>query len=256
MKKENPIFGYTRFMVVFIPILISAAGMVLLQWLMRLLRMRHANRAFAYYSLSWLSRRLYAGQGVKVSVSGLENIPKDKGVLFMSNHQEYSDILLCYGYLGKPMAMVAKKELGRIFGLATFMRSLECYMLDRKNPRQAIELFEKAKRNIVEENYSALIYPEGTRSKGPQNRSFMSGATRIAYLANCPIIPVTINGSWRTAEYLKRFGGDKRVDIVVHAPINVADYPADKKQELIEKVQQVVESGFTAVNNSASQVEA
>ncbi|NIZ19808.1 lysophospholipid acyltransferase family protein [Entomospira culicis] len=245
------ILGLLRFLVVFILVSLVTIPFLLIQWLLRFLRARKLNRAFAYRTLSWISRALMWGNGARVTVSGLENLPKNRGVLFMSNHQEYSDILLCYGYLRTPMAMIAKKELGDIPFLATYMRSLECYMLDRKDPKQAMKLFQKAKQRLTEEHYSALIYPEGTRSRGPKNRDFMVGASRIAYLADTAIVPVTISGSWKAGQYITQVGGKKPIDIVIHPMIETKDYPSDQKQALMTKVQTTVESGFTSANDAS-----
>ncbi|NIZ40327.1 lysophospholipid acyltransferase family protein [Entomospira entomophila] len=250
MRVITNFLGWTRFVIVFASMVPFTAVFLLVQVVLWLFRARKVNRLFAYYTLSWISRCLVRGQGVSVSVKGLEHIPKDQGVVFMVNHQEFSDILLCYGYLKTPMAMVAKKELGYIPGLSMYMRSLECYMLDRKNPKQALALFEKARKRIQEEQYSALIYPEGTRSRGPKNRDFMVGASRIAYLAQASIIPVTISGSWKAGIYIKQIGGKKHIDIVVHPLVDIKDYPNDKKQELMAHVQQAVESGFTDANKA------
>ncbi|NIZ47168.1 lysophospholipid acyltransferase family protein [Entomospira nematocerorum] len=249
MRIITNFLGWTRFVLVFAAMVPFTAVFLVIQVIFWMFRARKINRLFAYYTLSWISRCLVKGQGVSVSVQGLEHIPRDRGVVFMVNHQEFSDILLCYGYLQTPMAMVAKKELGYIPGLSMYMRSLECYLLDRKNPKQALALFEKAKKRIQEEQYSALIYPEGTRSRGPKNRDFMVGASRIAYLAQASIIPVTISGSWKAGIYIKQIGGKKHIDIVVHPLVAIENYPSDKKQELMAHVQQIVESGFTDANN-------
>lgn len=242
------IIALLRFSIVFILLSIATLFFLVVQFFLRIISLRKINRLFAYYTLAWISRSLVQGLGVKVIVRGLENIPRNCGVVFMSNHQEFSDIILCYGYLKTPIAMVAKKELGYIPFLSLYMRSLECYMIDRKNPKQAMMLFQRAKHHLQEEHYSVLIYPEGTRSRGPKNRNFMVGSARLAYLAQAPIVPVTISGSWRATEYIAKLGGSKTIDIIIHPYIEVKDFLIEEKQALMEKVQKIVESGFTSSN--------
>ena len=49
--------------------------------------------------------------GGAVEVKGLENVPKDKPVLVVSNHQSNMDIPVLLGYLNKPIGFVSKQRL-------------------------------------------------------------------------------------------------------------------------------------------------
>jgi 1-acyl-sn-glycerol-3-phosphate acyltransferase len=203
---------------------------------------------YGFKTLSWMCRFLLeVGAGVKTTVSGAENIPKNSGCLFMSNHQSFSDILLCYGYINRPMAMVAKKELGWFFPTNVWMFATDCYLLDRKNPRQAIPLFEKASRNM-QAGYATLIYPEGTRSRGPKNKDFIVGSVRLAYQAKCAVVPVTINGGWKAHDFIIGKRKDKRCHITIHPAIDPMSYPMQQKKLLVQTVQKAVEAGFTIEN--------
>ncbi len=246
MKK---IWGYTR---------VSLVMMMLGPWFILVLPLVAGGRLilgpgpkirrYGFNTLAWTCRVLLEwGLGAKTTVSGAENIPQDSGCLFMSNHQAFSDILLGYGYINRPMAFVAKKELVWFFPANVWMYAIECYLIDRKNPRQSIPLFERASRNM-QEGYATMIYPEGTRSHGPENKDFMVGAMRLAYQSKCPVIPVTISGSWKANAMIAGTCKDKRFHITIHPPINPIDYPANQKQLLANAVQKAVESGYTVEN--------
>ena len=60
------------------------------------------------------------------------------------------------------------------------------------------------------------IFPEGTRSRGRGLKVAKTGAARLAIELNCPIIPMSIDGSY---EFYKRFPRKGIVKIVIGTPI-------------------------------------
>ena len=64
--------------------------------------------------------------GVTVEVYGVENIPEDEAVLFVSNHRSYFDILVAYVYTPKILGFIAKSEIERIPLLSNWMHLVNC----------------------------------------------------------------------------------------------------------------------------------
>lgn len=135
--------------------------------------------------------------GVKVTVIGEENVPKDTPVLYIGNHRSYFDILLTYVRCPIRTGYVAKKEMERYPLLANWMRNLHCLFLDRKDIKQGmktiLEAIEKIKSGI-----SICIFPEGTRNKNASDLDmlpFHEGSFKIAVKAKCPIIPIAMNNT-------------------------------------------------------------
>lgn len=135
--------------------------------------------------------------GVKVTVIGEENVPKDTPVLYIGNHRSYFDILLTYVRCPIRTGYVAKKEMERYPLLSNWMRNLHCLFLDRKDIKQGmktiLEAIEKIKSGI-----SICIFPEGTRNKNTSELDmlpFHEGSFKIAVKAKCPIIPIAMNNT-------------------------------------------------------------
>lgn len=203
-------------------------------------------RIMSHWTLATLSHYLFWVSWTKVHVQGLENIPKE-GCVFMANHQSSLDILLIYGYLKTPMAMIAKKSLSHVILVGSWMKSLGCYLIDTKDPAQAKQLFQKATRILKEDGYSVLIYPEGTRSRKAEMGPLKPGSMRLPLMAGCPIVPITISGSWKLM-YGHKLLMPKKVDVVVHAPIDASHYTKENQNELLHKVEESIQSGFTKEN--------
>ena len=103
--------------------------------------------------------------GVTITVQGLENIPRDRAVLYVGNHRSYFDILTGYVTVPGLAGFVAKKEMAKIPLLSTWMSYVNCLFLDRVNIKEGLktilEGIEKVKSGV-----SIWIFPEGTRNEG------------------------------------------------------------------------------------------
>ncbi len=135
--------------------------------------------------------------GVKVEVRGLENIPKDKAVLYVGNHRSYYDIVSVYTTVPAPMGFVSKIELDGFPILRTWMKNVNCLFLDRDDIKQGLQTImagaEQVKRGV-----SVFIFPEGTRDESEDLRDllpFKEGSLKIAQRAGCPVMPVAIKGT-------------------------------------------------------------
>jgi len=136
----------------------------------------------------WLS-------GIKLKITGLENIDKKKTYVFVSNHSSQYDIVVLQKTIPNRMAMIFKKELAKIpfFGWQLYMGPY--VMIDRENYEKALKSIEEAKVKMQKQNISIVVFAEGTRSKTGEIQQFKRGAFRLATQVGYPIIPTTIVGS-------------------------------------------------------------
>ena len=105
--------------------------------------------------------------GVRLSVEGLDNIPKDGPCVFVANHRSYYDIPLLLAGLDEPYGILAKEELGKIPLLNRWMKLLGCVFVQRDDVRASVRALNDATA-IVESGRSFIIFPEGTRYKGEE----------------------------------------------------------------------------------------
>lgn len=181
--------------------------------------------------------------GCKVEVKGLENIPKDEGVLFVSNHRSYFDILLAYGYTPKKMGFIAKAQMNKYILLKQWMDIVNCLFLDRedikKGMKTIIEAIEKVKKGT-----SIWICPEGTRLKGDNQKEmaeFKEGSFKIAEKAKAKIIPVALSGTRDIFE--KQFPKIKPTKICIEylPAINIEDLDKEKKKKIGEYTRKLIQ---------------
>jgi 1-acyl-sn-glycerol-3-phosphate acyltransferase len=135
---------------------------------------------------------------------------------------------------------VSKKELGKgIPSVSYNLRHGGSVLIDRKDSKQAIPLIKGLSEYIEKNTRSALIFPEGTRSRTGQPKSFAQSGLKILckHAPSAYVVPITINNSWK----MVRFGAfpmglGNRLKFTIHQPLKVSEYSFEELMEQTEKV--------------------
>lgn len=167
--------------------------------------------------------------GVKRTVIGRDNVPKEEAVLYIANHRSYFDVPIAYDSLPTLTGFMAKKEIGKVPFLRTWMRLLQCLFLDRSDIKQGLKTILQGIEQ-VKNGYSMFISPEGTRNHGTEMLPFKEGSFKIAEKTGCAIIPVAITGSDDLFENHLPHVRPGRVVIEFGKPI----YPKDLDKEQLK----------------------
>lgn len=173
-------------------------------------------------------------------------IPEGVPLIFVANHQSMYDIIAMIWYLRKfHCKFVSKKELGKgIPSVSYNLRHGGAALIDRKDPKQAIPEIKKLGDYIEKNTRSAVIFPEGTRSKTGKPKEFAQTGLKIL-CKNAPsayIVPVSINNSWKMVKFgFFPVGLGNHISFVVHKPLKISDY---NFPELMEKVESEVVKGI------------
>ncbi|WP_109437903.1 1-acyl-sn-glycerol-3-phosphate acyltransferase [Aquimarina sp. AU119] len=211
-----------------------------LQWLGKKLGGRSGHRGVVNIMNLCLLRCLHF-LGVRISFKNIHKLPKDQSLIIVSNHQSMFDVPLISWYLRKHRPkFISKIELGKGIPSISFnLRHGGHVLIDRKNPKQSIPALSKFGRFIAEHTFSAVIFPEGTRSRDGKPKEFAPTGLKILF-KNAPyalVVPVTINNSWK----LVRFGNFP-MGVGVHLTLEVQEpLSIDKEPEiLLERIEERV----------------
>jgi len=197
-------------------------------------------RVFLHAVARFWARLVIASSGSKLTVSGMENIPPDVGVCFVGNHQGDFDTLICLAVFGRPFGFTAKKEAVWLPVVGLWVVLLGGVFIDRKSARKAYaSIVAGAER--MKKGFSMVIFPEGKRSRGEVMGSFKGGAFKLATLAEVPVVPFTIDKSYKVWEEHKRIRSTQ-LGIRFHPAIPTAGLDADGKRALPELVRSVIAS--------------
>lgn len=181
--------------------------------------------------------------GAEIIVNGHENIPEDGAVLFVSNHQGIFDIGVFMGFIHKPKGYIAKIEVLKIPILRTFMKYMDCVFMDRKDMKQSAKTILEA-IEILKGGHSMVLFPEGTRSKGGPVGEFKAGSFKLATKSKVPVIPVTIDGSYKIMEANRNFIKPATIYVTVHEKIETADMTKEQLSKLPEMTREIIVSAL------------
>ena len=122
---------------------------------------------------------------------------------------------------------VSKAELGKgIPSVSYNLRHGGSVLIDRKDPKQAIPIIKGLGEYIEKNTRSAVIFPEGTRSKDGKPKEFAQTGLKIL-CKNAPsafVVPITINNSWKMVKFgFFPVGLGNHLTFTVHKPISVQE---------------------------------
>ncbi len=178
--------------------------------------------------------------GTTYTFKNRELIPKNVPVIFVANHQSLYDIVGIIWYLRKHHAkFVSKKELGKgIPSVSYNLRHGGSILIDRKDPKQAIPLIKGLSEYIEINKRSAVIFPEGTRSKDGKPKEFAQSGLKILckYAPSAYVVPISINNSWKMVKFgVFPMGLGNKLEFIIHEPIAVKDYKFEEIMAITEE---------------------
>jgi 1-acyl-sn-glycerol-3-phosphate acyltransferase len=117
-----------------------------------------------YRVAMWITNAGVRAAGIKIEISGLENIPADRSCIFMSNHVSNLDPPVVLPLLPGRSSVLLKQELMSIPILGKAMRLAKFVPVARGNRRDAAQASVEAAGDALRSGLHILVYPEGTRS--------------------------------------------------------------------------------------------
>ena len=190
--------------------------------------------------LRWLSRIVLKSLGVKLRViyknrKNINALEREKGIIFVCNHQSNLDIPVIVSALHIDVGFVAKKEMKSWPFFNIWMKRSKCVFLNRENPREGIKDIKEAVK-VVKDGYPIVIFPEGERTLDGEILRFKKGSFKLATETNGIIVPLTLKGTFdiqKRGEWkMKR---NQLVTIIVGEPIYVDSLSNDEIKELAQK---------------------
>lgn len=189
-----------------------------------------------FYVWSWLIIKI---SGIRIDVSGLDNIDPSIGYIVASNHLHLYDIPVIAAASGLNIRFAAKKELFKIpiFGQALYLCGM--VRIDRGNTQSALQTLRKTESIMKTHQVSVVLFPEGTRNRdGAGMLPFKKGAFMMALNTGLPMLPITIN---RTDSRLQGFSiKPGTVTMHIHPPMDPADYSLDTRQAFMNDLRATI----------------
>lgn len=196
--------------------------------------------------LNFILLRIANLLGTTFKIENRDLIPEGVPIIFVANHQSMYDIIGIIWFLRRfHPKFVSKKELGK--GIPSISYNLNhggSVLIDRNDPKQAILEIKKLSEYIEKTKRSAVIFPEGTRTRTGKPKEFAKSGLKILckYAPSAYVVPITINNSWKMVKFgAFPMGLGNRLQFIIHEPIAVKDFSIE---ELLEKTEQTIKQSI------------
>ena len=202
--------------------------------------------------LKWLSKLVLKSLGVRLRVvyknrKNINQLEREKGIIYVCNHQSNLDIPVIVSALHMDVGFVAKKEMKSWPFFNIWMRKSKCVFLNRENPRERIKDIKEAVK-VIKEGYPIVIFPEGERTLDGEILRFKKGSFKLATETNGIIIPLTLKGTFdiqKRGEWkMKR---NQLVTVVVDKPIYVSSLSKEELKDLSTTVREIIENNYRKI---------
>lgn len=180
--------------------------------------------------------------------------PEEKGILLVSNHQSYVDILVHASLMG--VRFTPKKEIRGWFLLGPYIGMSHPVWIDRKSPAKSLATLTEFEHTLSL-GIPLIVYPEGTTTDGQHGLlPFKSTPFEAVLRDRRPLLPLitvyhvpcgSMNPAWYGDQTLLphvwRLLGLKEIQVDVYSS-DVVQPQADNRKQLAEQVRLLMQEAY------------
>jgi 1-acyl-sn-glycerol-3-phosphate acyltransferase len=201
-----------------------------------------AGHTFLYHLAGWALRLFFRVYG-RWQIVGLENVPREGGVLLAVNHASYLDppILGASLYRIRRVWILAKSELWENPALAFILshvmaRPIQRHSADRATLKQTLEWLAKGE--------AVAIFPEGERTRTGQLNPAQPGIALLAQRSGAPVVPVALLGTYDMLPAHRKSLRRASLKVIFGAPLTFS--PKATREEVTATIMQTIAALMTA----------
>jgi 1-acyl-sn-glycerol-3-phosphate acyltransferase len=178
--------------------------------------------------------------GIRVRVTGRENLAPGRACVAMMNHVNFFDPFVFQAAFPYPLRGAEERGHFRWPLYGGMIRRLGMFPIDRQNTQQAVESLRRAAGWVREHpRFSFGIMPEGTRTLDGRLGPFKRGGFLMALETGLDILPVVQKGAYAINHKGTKVIRPGRVEVSLEPAIPVAGLNRDDIGELVERVRRV-----------------
>jgi len=139
-------------------------------------------------------RFILKANGLSINLVHPERLSGVQPCVYIGNHSSWLDVLAVVDVLPGSVRFTPKKELIQVPLFGQALRAGKHLAIDRDNRDSAIAAYQQAAA-MIRDGISAIVFPEGTRSRDGQLQEFKKGPFVLAIVAQVPVVPLWIAGA-------------------------------------------------------------
>ena len=196
---------------------------------------------------------LFAKVWLRTEYVGLEHVPQSGAFIVAPTHRSLLDIPIASGVSSGRLRFMGKDSLWKIPLFGRFLSALGGFPVTRGSAD-----LEALKRciSVLRNGEPLVLFPEGTRHRGPIITNLFDGAAFVAAKAEVQILPVAIAGTEESMSKGKMGIGRSRCTVVIGRPIGYDSSGRQGREEmalLTGRLQGELQSLFDEANRRVAQ---
>ncbi|MBQ8767681.1 MAG: 1-acyl-sn-glycerol-3-phosphate acyltransferase [Clostridia bacterium] len=239
-KLKEKLFSYTAFAKIFTHLFVVMEPKIAYHnFLMKKGDVKKADK-FGFPAVKKWAKFATKAAGMRITVEGLEKIPKDRPLLFTPNHQSYADVpLLLHVLKDFDFGFLMRMQLNKFFAIEQISKIIKCVPINQENAREGIKALNKTAEQI-KKGFSMLVFPEGKRGFSNTPDEFKNGAFKIVQKTGVTVVPIYIRNVFKVLE-----GNDFQITptdikVIILDPIETGDMKRDDVKQLHDKVYNLI----------------
>lgn len=158
---------------------------------------------------------------VRVRVFGVHHVPRQGGVLLVSNHQSFLDPVLTGLAIHRELSFMARESLLRLGLLSRLFVSLNAFGV-RRGTADVSAIKEALRR--LKAGAILTVFPEGTRTRDGSVQPMHAGVVLLARRAQVPMVPTLILGAFECWPRTRKFPLPGPILVAYARPLRPDDY--------------------------------
>jgi 1-acylglycerol-3-phosphate O-acyltransferases len=185
---------------------------------------------------------------IRYEITGKENLPEGSCV-FIANHQAYFDIMaLLYAVSGKQTGFIAKNEFSKVPLLGKWIYATRGLFIKRGDVRESLKTINEG-AELINQGFSLVIFPEGTRSQKREIADFKPGSFKLATKAKAPVVPIVIDGTYKVFEQKRKVSKGETVRVTILPAIDTASLDRKSLAALPNQIEETIKERLAADAN-------
>lgn len=197
----------------------------------------------------WI-RGILAIFGVRLEVTGRENLDPDRTYVVMANHRSQLDpVAMGVAFLPRVTRWVAKKELRRVPLLGRTLEATGQIFVDRGDRRAAVSALTD---HAADRDAMICFFPEGHRSSTLELLPFKKGGAAFAISSRMWVLPMAVSGSERCLPNHSIVSTPGTIRVAFGRPIPTDAMTDDDRGPLTDQVRAEIQRLLAAIEGPAT----
>ena len=163
--------------------------------------------------------------GLTARIRGAEHIPSEPCVIFCKHQSAWETLAL--QFIFPAHVQVVKRELLFVPFFGWGLASLNPIAIDRSGGAKALRQVLRIGKERIDDGWSVLLFPEGTRTAPGEEREFSPSAAALAIRSQCALVPVAHNaGVFWSRNALEKHHGE--IQLIIGPALSTAGKSASE----------------------------